>query len=266
MAARHLAQSSRKPAQALALGSAVTVAVLSVPGVGFAASRGNSNDKQTICHGTNSNTNPYVVITPNKNGDVDGHAKHVGPIWTPTLKDQHIAWGDIIPPFDYNNHGTPAHYPGLNWDATGQAWFANGCSAPTGGGGGSTTGTSGSTGTTGTTTGETSGTTTGTTTGATSGTTTGAGGGATAGTFTGGGSGSFTSGSSGGGTFTGGGGGPTTLPRTGASFDDQVAYGGAALLAGAGFLLLAPRRRPKGKTMRMALVPDVSGGRDPELS
>jgi hypothetical protein len=255
MTARHLVQSSRKPAQAFALGSAVALAVMSVPGVGLAASKGNSNDKQTICHATNSDTNPYVVITPNKNGDLDGHAKHTGPIWTPALKDQHISWGDIIPPFDYNDHGTPAHFNGLNWTATGQAWFANGCKAPTGGGGGGTTGE-----TTGATTGETTGETTGATTGETTGTTgettgtttagatttTGAGGGATTG-FTGGGSGNFTS--SGGTTFppptfTGGGGGPTTLPRTGVSFNDQLGYGGALVLAGAGVPLLAPRRRP----------------------
>jgi LPXTG-motif cell wall-anchored protein len=253
MAARHLVQSSRKPAQAFALGSAVALAVMSVPGVGLAASKGNSNGKQTICHATNSNTNPYVVITPNKNGDVDGHAKHTGPIWTPALKDQHISWGDIIPPFDYNDHGTAAHFNGLNWTATGQAWFANGCKAPTGGGGGGTTGetTGATTGeTTGTTTGETTGTTTGETTGTTTGTTTtstGGNGGATTG-FTGSGSGAFTT--SGGTTlppgstgFTGGGGGPTTLPRTGVSFNDQLGYGGALVLAGAGVLLLAPRRR-----------------------
>jgi LPXTG-motif cell wall-anchored protein len=235
---------------------------MSVPGVSAAASKGNSNGKQTICHATNSNTNPYVVITPNKNGDLDGHAKqHTGPIWNPTLKDQHISWGDIIPPFDYNDHGTPAHFNGLNWTATGQAWFANGCKAPSGGGGGGSTGettgasttgetTTGQTTTGETTTGQTTGTTTaGETTGTTAGTTTagttGAGGGATTG-FTGGGSGSFTS--SGGGTFppptfTGGGGGPTTLPRTGVSFNDQLGYGGALVLAGAGILLLLPRRR-----------------------
>ena len=93
-------------------------------------SKGNSNGKQTICHRTDSNTNPYVVNTPNKNGDVDGHAGHTGPIWNPGLKAQHVKWGDIIPPFDYNDHGTPAHFAGQNWTAKGQAWFANGCRVP----------------------------------------------------------------------------------------------------------------------------------------
>jgi hypothetical protein len=239
MTARHLAVSSGHTARSFALGSAVALTVLSVPGVGYAMqgdNNGNKNDKQTICHATNSNTNPYVVITPNKNGDVDGHAKHTGPIWTADLKAQHISWGDIIPPFDYNDHGTAAHYDGQNWTDVGQAWFANGCAAPTGGGGGGTT--------TGATTGASTGASTGAGTGASTGASTGAGTGASSG---GGGGGTFTGG--GGGTFTGGGGGGTTatpttaLPRTGFELTDQAAYGAALVLAGLGALLLAPRRR-----------------------
>jgi hypothetical protein len=244
MTARHIAVSSGTTARAFALGSAVALAALSVPGIALATpgdNNGNKNDKQTICHATNSNTNPYVVITPNKDGDVDGHAKHTGPIWAADLKAQHISWGDIIPPFDYNDHGTDAHYPGQNWTAEGQAWFNNGCAAPTGGGGGTTTGatTTGGTTTGGTTTG---GTTTGGST--TGGSTTGGGGGG-GGTFTGGRGGTFTGG---GGTLSGGGGGttvtPSALPRTGIELTDQAAYGGALLLAGIGTVLLVPRRRP----------------------
>ncbi|MDP9181894.1 MAG: hypothetical protein M3P04_03840 [Actinomycetota bacterium] len=253
MTAKHLStSSSRLPARAFALGAAFALAVLSVPSAYAVqgASKGNSNGKQTICHATNSNTNPYVVITPNKNGDVDGHAKHLGPIWNAGLKAQHIAWGDIIPPFDYNDHGTAAHYPGLNWTAEGQAFFANGCNAPTGGGttGGTTTGgtTTGGTTTGGTTTGGT--TTGGTTGGATTGAISTTGGTTTGGTTTGGGGGgTFTGG--GGGTFTGGGGGttvnpPSTLPKTGVSLVDQAAYGAAILLTGLAILFLTPRRRP----------------------
>ena len=234
MTARHSAVSSGTSARAFALGSVVALTALSVPGVAFAAqgdNNGNKNTRQTICHSTNSNTNPYVVITPNKNGDLDGHTHHTGPIWAPDLKAQHISWGDIIPPFDYNDHGKPAHYAGMNWTDEGQAWFANGCAAPGGGGGGGTTG-----GTTG------GGTTGGGGGGGTSG------GGATGGG--GGGDGTFTGG--GGGTFTGGGGSttvtppatPSTLPFTGVELGDQVAYGGALVLAGIGIVLLTTRRRP----------------------
>jgi uncharacterized repeat protein (TIGR01451 family) len=133
MTAKHIfTRPLRRPARVFALGAAFAVAVLAIPSAYAVqgASKGNSNDKQTICHRTNSNTNPYVVNTPNKNGDVSGHARHTGPVWNPNLKAAKVKWGDIIPPFDYNNHGTPAHFAGLNWDATGQAFFANHCRVP----------------------------------------------------------------------------------------------------------------------------------------
>src|SRR4051794_40082364 len=58
--------------------------------------------KYTICHSTNSETNPYVEITVNESA-VDGfgkndHTHHLGPIWQPGDKANNINWGDIIPP------------------------------------------------------------------------------------------------------------------------------------------------------------------------
>jgi hypothetical protein len=249
-------------------------ALVALPVVPAHASRGNANDKQTICHATNSNTNPYVLITPNKNGGVSGHAKHTGPIWNAGLKAQHISWGDIIPPFDYKDHGTPAHYPGLNWTAEGQAIFDNGCAVPSGGGTtGGTTGTTTGTTTSGgggggattgeSTTGATSGATTGATTGeSTTGTTTGA----TTGEST---TGATTTGSLGGGgstgvmappattgsDFTGGGGGTTVtptsssgaggggLPFTGLPLLEALAQGVGAVARGG--LTVAGSRRPR---------------------
>jgi hypothetical protein len=208
------------------------------------ASRGNSNDKQTICHATNSNTNPYVVITPNKNGDVHGHAKHTGPIWNASLKDQHIAWGDIIPPFDYNDHGTAAHYPGQNWTAEGQAVFNNGCELPTtGGGGGTTTG-----GSTGATTGTTTGGSAGGSTGSATTTTGGLGGGGASGavitpdTDTSAGSGEFTGGG-GSATLTPTGAGGGELPLTGLPIGVVATLGALASLGGALLLFFVHRRR-----------------------
>src|SRR4051794_35440965 len=86
---------------------------------------GNSNagNKVTICHATGSATNPYVMITPNVNGIISGHGAH---------QDQR----DIIPPFDYNSHGTTMHFAGQNWDLNGQAILANGCKITGGQGGG----------------------------------------------------------------------------------------------------------------------------------
>jgi len=92
----------------------------------------------TLCHATNSDTNPYVVITVDTNAagggnndGVGGHSTHTGPIWNATLKDSHTAWGDIIPSFDY---GEGDSFDGLNWTSQGQAIFNNGCSIPTEGG------------------------------------------------------------------------------------------------------------------------------------
>ncbi len=83
-------------------------------------------DKVTICHRTNANANPYVEITPDVAGVLDGHADHTGPVWDPTLKAQHIKWGDIIPPFDYQDGQSVAHFDGLNWP-DGEAILENGC-------------------------------------------------------------------------------------------------------------------------------------------
>jgi LPXTG-motif cell wall-anchored protein len=88
----------------------------------------------TICHATASNGNPYVSFVNLDESAVDGvgsgdhFGEHTGPVWDPTLKAQHITWGDIIPPV--------AGHGGLNWTAEGQAIYNNDCqpvtAAPTG--------------------------------------------------------------------------------------------------------------------------------------
>jgi hypothetical protein len=93
--------------------------------------------KITLCHRTDSNTNPYRVVTVSSRSaqhkilGPNGHGTHTGPIWNPTLKAQHIKWGDIIPPFDYGKNPVQ-HFPGLNWTAEGIAIFENGCQIPAG--------------------------------------------------------------------------------------------------------------------------------------
>ncbi len=92
-----------------------------------------STHKITLCHGTNSVTNPYVMITVdadaadgdtgNDKGQGD-HSTHVGPVannqsYAQSLKDSKTAWGDVIPSHD--------NYGGLNWDAQGQAVYNAGC-------------------------------------------------------------------------------------------------------------------------------------------
>jgi hypothetical protein len=105
---------------------ALSVVALVGSSLAFGATSANAEivDKVTICHRTNSDTNPYVVITPDVAGVLDGHAnKHDDPrVWNDTLKAQHLKWGDIIPPFEYDG-GT---FLGLNWTAEGQAIYNNG--------------------------------------------------------------------------------------------------------------------------------------------
>lgn len=66
----------------------------------------------TICHATESATNPYVVIHPASPAVLYAHMNH------------HDG-ADVVPPFSYK--GTD--YPGQNWTAEGKAIADNGCMA-----------------------------------------------------------------------------------------------------------------------------------------
>jgi hypothetical protein len=70
--------------------------------------------KAPICHATGSQSNPFVMIEPSVSGVFHGH-----------LGASHQDGRDIIPPFVYQG----VTYS-QNWDATGQAIFANGCVPP----------------------------------------------------------------------------------------------------------------------------------------
>lgn len=106
---------------AVLVGSLITVSSVQVSG----ATPPDPEHKVTICHRTNSDSNPYVQITVDESA-VDGqkgadhYGEHKGPIWNPTLKDQKIEWGDIIPPV------SPYH-SGQNWSSEGQAILNRGC-------------------------------------------------------------------------------------------------------------------------------------------
>ena len=120
---------------------ALTVAAVPLAAGTAAASQGGGDDhKVTLCHRTNSENNPYVVITIDKAGVFktghDGHDE--GGVYQPGDKAAGVRWGDIIPAFDYyaspqdEKSGTASHYPGLNNTAEGTAVLANGCQVPGG--------------------------------------------------------------------------------------------------------------------------------------
>lgn len=106
------------------------IMVLVAVGLNFppsGASKANDNDKVTICHATNSNSNPYNKENPKKDADVSGHDGHNGPVWFSGIKGD---WGDIIPPFTYHDKNGNHSYPGKNWTVEGQAFYNNNCDKP----------------------------------------------------------------------------------------------------------------------------------------
>lgn len=121
------------------VGVAAAFAVLSsglLPAYAYAYVAPNSQvpvDSVTICHSQaaqsgGSHTNPYVEVTANPNGILNGHADQhdIEAIWQEGIVG---GWGDIIPPFSYSNgNGNPTQfYPGLNWTTAGQAIYADNC-------------------------------------------------------------------------------------------------------------------------------------------
>lgn len=86
-----------------------------------------------ICHAKESKDDPYSRMSVNTN-DIDGiggdrdHRNHTGPVaYSPAqvdhLMNQHISWGDIIPP-------TTLRPAGSNWTDEGKAVYNRGCDYP----------------------------------------------------------------------------------------------------------------------------------------
>ncbi len=128
-------RSRSRSAAIRALGWLAVASMMATAFLAPSASPALAGDKTeiTICHGTGSQSNPYVVESPAINSSgafagqlAAGHNDHIGPLWFLGIT---VAWGDIIPPYEY----APASfsYPGLNWTTEGQAIYNNGCTIPT---------------------------------------------------------------------------------------------------------------------------------------
>jgi hypothetical protein len=100
----------------------LAVLMLSVFSAAVSAQSDAAGYHVTICHRTGSATNPYVVISPDVEGVINGHLDH----------DQtgNGLGGDIIPVFVY--HGvTYSKNLGINiGGVSGAAILANGCNVP----------------------------------------------------------------------------------------------------------------------------------------
>lgn len=96
----------------------MSAAALAGTAAGVAGAAAGGQAKVTICHATGSATNPFVKITVATPAAAMAHVRH---------QDER----DIIAPFSYQGRSYS-----LNWNATGEATFYNGCQAPSGLGGG----------------------------------------------------------------------------------------------------------------------------------
>lgn len=101
--------------------------------------------KVTICHRTDSVTNPYVRETVssssvdgnsgNDNGKGDHLLEHTGPVFQKGFT-HNDTWGDIIPSFDTKGKSYDSPQTSLNWNSAGQAIWNNKCKLTSGGQGG----------------------------------------------------------------------------------------------------------------------------------
>ncbi len=121
-------------------GASVLLMVAGVTLTATSAVSAAQGEKVTICHRTNSVTNPYTVNTVAVSS-IDGskkndHTQHVGPIFDFSNPDKYEPpfngdeWGDIIPPTENDADGqnwTEVAYEG---GPTGQEIFDAGCRAP----------------------------------------------------------------------------------------------------------------------------------------
>jgi LPXTG-motif cell wall-anchored protein len=102
----------------------VMVVAIGVASPGAHATPPRPEHKITLCHRTDSYTNPYVTITVDVASVLHhGHDGHGGRVFFAAIP-KHEKWGDIIPPF---NFGSGEIYGGKNWTSEGTVLFNQGC-------------------------------------------------------------------------------------------------------------------------------------------
>jgi hypothetical protein len=101
--------------------------LLGIFGVSVAgATQPNPEHKITLCHRTDSYSNPYVTESVDVASELfEGHDGHDGPVFYADIP-KGTKWGDIIPAFDF---GPGEQYAGKNVPE-GQAILDNDCVAP----------------------------------------------------------------------------------------------------------------------------------------
>ena len=106
----------------------VFLMLLAILGVSVAgATQPNPEHKITLCHRSDSYTNPYVAESVDVASALfEGHDGHNGPVFYAAIPQQE-KWGDIIPAFDF---GPGEQYAGKNLSAAGLAILENGCNLP----------------------------------------------------------------------------------------------------------------------------------------
>jgi LPXTG-motif cell wall-anchored protein len=101
--------------------------LLGIFGISVAgATQPNPEHKITLCHRTDSYSNPYVTESVDVASELfEGHDGHNGPVFFAAIP-KGTKWGDIIPAFDF---GPGEQYGGKNVPE-GQAILDNDCVAP----------------------------------------------------------------------------------------------------------------------------------------
>lgn len=114
----------RRRAGLTLIAGGLALSAISLLGSAGSATPPRPEHKVTLCHATDSYSNPYVVVTVDVASVLHhGHDGHDGPVFYATIP-KHQKWGDIIPSFDY---GPGERYGGKNNNGAAMTMLGQGC-------------------------------------------------------------------------------------------------------------------------------------------